>query len=197
MISALLWLLAALVALILLAVSVPLRLRLQAHTEPHPVVRLQGSALGLPYFTFVDSSRGGDEPVEAREPKKEAGKRGHGAEAEKKEKAKKKEKKGGWSRPPRGVVDLMREVLACIRVVRLWATGAFGLDDPADTGTVFGLLTPLIYATRGGAVRLDVRPVFDGVHASGDLDAIVELRLIELVPPAARFGWRNVRVRFA
>ena len=70
------------------------------------------------------------------------------------------------------------------------------MGDPAETGLVFGLLTPLIYGARSDTVRLDVRPDFDRLCAEGHLDAIVQITPVRLVPVALRFGWANLKRQF-
>jgi len=184
----LLSILATIVVLLIIAVSVPLRLRLQAHSEPSPAVRLQGTVRGLPYLTFLDSEKTGGTPGQTADKEEKATRA-----TEQKPDKHSKNQRG----VPRGVLRLVRDVLARIRIVGLRASGTFGLADPADTGIAFGLLTPLIYGTRSGTVQFDVRPDFDRACASGTLDAIVEVQLISFVPPAVRFGWRNMRERWA
>ena len=101
-------------------------------------------------------------------------------------------------RPPlgrilRAVPDLASGVLRVLRIEHLWLEGRFGLEDPADTGTAWGMVAPVLYAMQGaapGRVSVALSPDFDGAH----LDAAAEARLIvrpaRLIAPAAAFAWR-------
>ena len=81
-------------------------------------------------------------------------------------------------------------LLRCVQIEDLTVDAEFGLGDPAETGQIYGFLTPLIYgcgALPGG--RLSIRPVFDRACLSGTADLRLSLTPIALVAPLARFGW--------
>lgn len=187
-----LWVVAAIAILVVVAISLPYRLRVRANSAPEAVLLVQGTVSVAPWFTLVDSRKASDAEShdEAGEPDEGEADETAGKGEPKKDR---KRKKGGI---PAGIPAAVRGVLREIRIVRLWANGAFGLGDPADTGLVYGLLTPLIYGARGNAVRLNVRPDFDRLCAEGDLDAIVQVTPVRLVPVAARFAWANLQRRF-
>jgi hypothetical protein len=88
---------------------------------------------------------------------------------------------------------LIRGILSSVRLDRLTLAGRIGLDDPADTGQVWGLLVPLIQILRGPRRRIDLAPDFSGpcldLEATGEI-AILPLRLIRA---GAIFAWTNRR----
>lgn len=91
------------------------------------------------------------------------------------------------SAAPKLVADVLRVVI----VEEAVADFEVGLEDPADTGMLLGWLNAARYAAASrSAVRLDIRPVFDGAHFQGSLFAALRLRPIALLPPMARFAWR-------
>ncbi len=102
-------------------------------------------------------------------------------------------------------IDWIRELLAVIgrmirafRVVHIYAEGSFGFDDPADTGVLYGYLSPLVYAGTGlPDVTLDLRPDFERAGLRGNLDALLEVTPIFLLLPAMNVGWRVIRARYA
>ena len=82
---------------------------------------------------------------------------------------------------------LVASLLRLIHFERLRAEAVFGLGDPADTGQIFGLLTPVIYGT-GSCIRLE--PVFDGPCLEGFCEATFRVRPIALALPLLRFVWQ-------
>ena len=67
---------------------------------------------------------------------------------------------------------------------------SFGCADPADTGEIFGLMTPFIYGTSGlSGVDMRLEPVFGEVGLRGRASLDLSFVPIALLPPAARFGW--------
>lgn len=91
----------------------------------------------------------------------------------------------------RATPDLVRGVLRAVRVERLRVDGAFGLADPADTGQLFGLLCPLLYALPPSPRReITLRPVFEGPSLTGEAEGRVGVTLAPALGAALRFGWR-------
>lgn len=78
------------------------------------------------------------------------------------------------------------DALRAVRIERLRLRARFGLDDPAETGTVFGLLCPLIYA---GPADLELEPDFTGLVFDGEGEVVLAVPPIRLLLP----GWRLVR----
>lgn len=85
------------------------------------------------------------------------------------------------------LLALLAEVPDALRLIEARGDLTFGLDDPADTGTAFGLLTPLVYGVPSGEpYGLTVTPVFDGPYLAGDVTATVRIHVL-------RFAWIAIR----
>lgn len=98
-----------------------------------------------------------------------------------------------WPAGPEVVGDAV-DLLRCIHLRSAKVSAQFGCHDPADTGHLYGLLTPVIYGAGGAAaVDLDVAPVFDRECLEGMASIDVSVRPIALVPPAARLAWHLSR----
>lgn len=81
----------------------------------------------------------------------------------------------------RGLADLVPALLAAFSFDRLRLSGTFGLSDPADTGTLWGLLAPFVHTIGAPDGRIDIAPDFTGpcldLEGAGDL-VIRPVRLI-------------------
>lgn len=110
-------------------------------------------------------------------------------------KVKKKRKTG--ARTPATLsafTGLIRDALGAIELRQLSMRAVIGLGDPAETGQLYGMLTPLQYGPwRAGVVS--VSPDFDRAHLSGELSATLRVTPIALALPLARFGWQMGRAR--
>jgi hypothetical protein len=91
-----------------------------------------------------------------------------------------------WSR----VARLLRSLYARLRVSNFTMDCVFGLDDPADTGTLFGAVAPLLatVAARSPATCV-VIPVFDGARLELRLAGAACAVPLRLMGPLAAFGW--------
>ena len=86
--------------------------------------------------------------------------------------------------------DLLIGLLRAIHVEQLIIDADIGFKDPADTGQVYGALTPLIWAIPPTSrFSVNVRPDFDQSTFSGRLDTTLSFVPVAFVPPIARFGW--------
>ncbi len=86
---------------------------------------------------------------------------------------------------------LLADLLKPIHIERLAIDADIGFDDPADTGQLYGLLSPLIHSRLpSSAVSIAVRPDFSGSRISGEAIAEVSFIPVAFLPPAVRFGWR-------
>lgn len=187
MLAVLFWLLAGLLLLVLLVLALPVRLVLAARSAPYPHARLTARPLaGLsPPLPLFDSNwlKGEDEEEE-----------GEPAPKETNEDEKKKRRGSGASRMLRVIKAgprFLHGVFTALRFEHLAGEAEFGLPDPADTGQLYGLMTPLLYTSPlGRHSALAIRPRFEGAALGGWLEAHVRLTPLALAPPAAGFAWR-------
>lgn len=171
--AALVWIVAALVAVLLAVLLLPWHVRVRGTTAPLDLrvhLRLLGGyAPGIPIPLKAASDRG----------------------TPRKDKTRKRRRKK--RRRPRGLRDLVLGLLAAFRLRRLRLTGRIGLSDPADTGIVWGLLTPFVYTLRGPGRRIDIAPDFSGpcldLRGAGDL----VIRPTRLLRAGLAFAWANRR----
>ncbi len=166
----LLWLGVAVLALVILLVTLPIRIMASWQSEPAKQATILLRPFGgiSPPIKVYDSTR----------KQKRAGR-----------KARKPKKKG---RALRGnvlaeAVRLLRNVLGAFHFEALHLQVEFGLGDPAETGQLFGQLCPVIYGS-GADVRLV--PNFDKICLHGRALARVRVRPIAVVWPFVGFGWR-------
>ena len=105
----------------------------------------------------------------------------------------------------RRVVRLAWRLCRQIRFQGFHAHAAFGLDDPADTGVVYGVLSPLLVMARTRGLDIDCRPMFLESGVRGTLSGTFHVRPLPVVgslvaflvsPPvlrAVRAAWRARR----
>lgn len=155
----------------------------------HLRVRVRLLAPLLPWWSLVDTARAPSRGAggRARKPASRPGKRG-----------KHRPQRGAArnqvrvSRMAGAAPRLLRGLLGAVRIERLRLDARFGLEDPATTGEIFGLLTPLVYGAGGlaptpGALRLV--PVFDRECLEGRIELVLSLVPMRWVAPLLRFGW--------
>jgi len=68
-----------------------------------------------------------------------------------------------------------------IRVRELQARAAFGFDDPADTGMVYGCLSPFLVMAGARGLRVECRPMFLESGLRGVLRATVDVRPLAVI----------------
>jgi hypothetical protein len=113
----------------------------------------------------------------------------------KKERKRKKTKHGpSRSYDPRkifhAVLQLMSEFAGKFHVEKIALDIRYGLEDPAETGQIFGALVPFIYGThQSQQFNLNIEPVFDHIEFSGRAALDVSLTPARLIPPLVRIGW--------
>jgi hypothetical protein len=83
-----------------------------------------------------------------------------------------RKKRRKWTRKPHGIATsamrLIADLIQCVRLNAASVDLTFGLTDPSETGQVFGMMTPLIYAPSGrDRVHFNVEPVFDRAMMRG------------------------------
>ena len=103
----------------------------------------------------------------------------------------------------RGVLRFLRDMARCVRFVSLHVAGRFGLDNPCDTGRLWGTFCAFTGFLHGAErVRLRVEPDFD--EAVFELDGRGEIRIIPvtlflpfirfiLAPATLRAAWSASR----
>lgn len=192
MLAVALWIVAALVAALVAAVMLPVRVRLRAHTAPGASLRVDFRPLaGLtPWIRVFDSAR--RRPPPARSPVRSDSAR------PKRVKVRRCRRRVSMRRMIRAAPDLGLGLLRVFRIERLRLEGTLGLGDPADTGTIWGIIAPAICAAEnalGGRVHLALRPDFERVRLHGSVDGEIQVVLARAIPPVARFGWALLRSR--
>lgn len=166
--------LAALLVVVVVLAGTPVKLTLSARTDPQYRVRITARGIGgmMPSILVYDSTR---------------------AKRERKSKPERKRRKPSRRSQglrlvravPRLVIDLLRP----IRLERLDVDADVGLEDPADTGMLFGLLQPLRHLPPLSKASIAVRPDFTRSVASGSVDAGISFVPAAFIPPGARFVW--------
>ena len=90
---------------------------------------------------------------------------------------------GSLRRTARLVVTLFRQV----RFEEICVHTMFGLEDPADTGMVYGFLTPVLAAARARRLDVDCRPMFTETGWKGSVRATIRVRPLSLLAVLAVF----------
>lgn len=93
------------------------------------------------------------------------------------------------------VVRLVRDLTRQVKCERFYVDGKFGLDDPADTGVVFGALAPLLIAARASGLQVLCRPMFDESGLQGACELTVRTTPIFLLGVLVAFLCSPVVVR--
>ncbi len=180
-------LLSALAFLLLSAIAVlasPIKFRLFLRTAPAFRFTVGMRLLGglTPTIPVVDSARQRSKKQKPKPKRK----------AVEEEPAKGKQRSFGnmqrtLASAPRLVTDLLRP----IHIERLAVDGALGLDDPADTGQLFGVIQAVQHGLpQSETVSVALHPVFTGPHASAEVEARLKFIPLAFVPPGVRFAWR-------
>ena len=63
----------------------------------------------------------------------------------------------------------------------------FGLEDPADTGIVYGFLTPLLVVARTRGLDVDCRPMFPERGWKASVNATIRVRPLSVLAARAAF----------
>jgi hypothetical protein len=64
---------------------------------------------------------------------------------------------------------------------------AFGFDNPADTGIVYGLLSPMLMFATALGLNLECRPMFEESGVRGVVSAQVQVRPLSVAGPLIAF----------
>lgn len=186
-----LWVLLALAGGLLLIVAIvvatPAHLRLVAEVGEHSGFRAEVRTLwGLSPRLKLEGGGGGAASERPRRRRRRAKRKRTG------------KKRGGMSaervlRVLNAVPEALSTALRRVRIDRLRLRAVFGFDDPADTGQVFGLLTPLVYGLPWERVDIGVEPDFDGRRFDGSAEISLHFTPIAVAWPVLRLGmmvWR-------
>jgi len=171
----LLWLGVVLLAGTFLVVVLPIRVLCTWQSDPakRAIVQLRPFGGAFPAIRVYDSTR-----KDAGKPEKSAKKR--------------ETRRGGRGLRLRritvaDVTELFDRLIHAFQIEELHGVAEFGVGDPAETGQIYGQLTPLVYSTGS---RLQLRPNFTEACLRGD--ALLQFRVSPagLIWPLVRFGWR-------
>lgn len=89
------------------------------------------------------------------------------------------------------VPDILAGLIRPVRLEHLAGRAEIGLADPADTGRLYGYLTPVLYGLPHSAPdTIQITPRFDGPHAEGHVEVRLRVVLAAWIPPGLRFGWQ-------
>lgn len=91
----------------------------------------------------------------------------------------------------RAAPRFLAKIAARVKIDAINANISFGLPNPADTGVVYGALSPvllLLNATPG--FHISLRPDFRDSTLGGSGRIAVRFTPIALAPPMLGFGWR-------
>lgn len=173
-----LWALAACLMLLALALATPIVFLFDASFGARMRGRLRIRPLGglIPAIPVFDSTKPAPPPGTRPEKKRRPRKRRHG-------------------RRPRprmlaALPDLIGDLLATVHVEDLSLDLDVGTGDPADTGLLYGRLTPVLYgAWPRTAGHVEIRPDFTCARLDGTAAARVRFTPAAVLPPALRFAW--------
>lgn len=178
----LLWMLVALVALVLLLMSLPihLRLRIVADTDVSTLLEIRVLSGSLPALWSGDPT--GATARYARRGKKAARHR-----TTPKARQKLSARRRRWAIAGiRALPEILAGTIRGVHLDRILLHCRFGLDDPAETGSLFGRICPVLYGVPIPNADLRVVPDFDGETLSGQADVA-----LHAIP--ARLAWPAIR----
>jgi hypothetical protein len=92
-----------------------------------------------------------------------------------------------------GRVDFAFAIVRAVRFGSLRLSGRFGLDDPADTGILWGRLAPFVYTLSGPNRRIELSPDFAGPCLDLEGAARVVVSPWRLLRAGLAFGRANMR----
>lgn len=175
-IAFILWLLAAVLLVLLLVISTPLRIELRAIAEE----TFRFSIAVRPFGRFGPRVSLSDRPSGSRK----------SANATSRKAVNRALRRPAAPRMFRAVARLLTDILYRVRIRGVSLDMRFGVGDPGETGQIFGLMAPLIYGLSGvPRANIAIEPVFDRIILNGRATVDVSLVPALLLPPFARFFW--------
>ncbi len=88
----------------------------------------------------------------------------------------------------------LRSLLARVESRRFAAACAFGCDDPADTGRLYGAIVPWVTAL-GAASDVSVSPIFTGPRFTASFAGEIRVVPLALIGPLVALGALALRLR--
>ncbi len=175
----LLWVLAALVAVLLAMLAAPLRVEFRASAGEvlrySVALRLFGSV--GPRVSVADSDTPKRRKASSFRKKSARSRSG-------------RRRRGDPKRIAGAAFRLISDIFDRIHIDKAAVDLRFGAQDPAETGEIYGALTPVIYGTCGSRMlQINVQPVFDHPVLDGRAALNLTLTPARLIPPILRFGW--------
>ncbi len=173
--SILLWLLLGLVAVFVLLIALPLHLQVRVQSDTGTRAQVTAKPFGGAFIPLriYDSQR-------KAKPKRET----------KKPKAKRKTRGALTRLDPSAITTLPQtagRILRTVHITDLDIDGEFGTGDPAETGQIYGQLTPILY---GSGLNIRLRPNFDLACLRGTLRAHISVIPIAFAWPMVGLLWR-------
>lgn len=175
----LLWVVVGLVVILLALLFTPIRLRVFLRSSPQLAYRVDAKVFGgvSPSIPIVDSAR--PRKPKTKRPKKQQAKR---------------QRKSRFLRRTNilsAVSELLFGLLEAFHFQYCYIDLEFGMNDPADTGKIYGFLTPFPYCGCSPQdVSFSVQPNFEQACFVGEVDASVRVTAATLLWPVIRFGWK-------
>jgi len=172
-----------LVGLVLAVVAIlctPVRISAQLDSEGRPLLRIRITILGglFPVFSTKHSRVDAD----ATKPKR--------ASARKRRKSARRNMIAYVPHIARAAPRFISAIVRRIKLEAMSADVSFGLPDPADTGVLYGALTPIaLLLGRAKATSVTLRPDFAETVFKGHGHLAARFTPIALAPPALAFGW--------
>jgi hypothetical protein len=86
-----------------------------------------------------------------------------------------------------GVVRLALALLRRVKVERIQLDALFGFENPADTGFVYGCLSPVLVIADVRGLNIRCRPMFLEAGVRGAFRATIQVRPLSIVGPMIAF----------
>jgi len=171
--SFLLWGIVVILAAIGIVICTPVKIRAGFDTEHKPPVRFNMTVLGG-LLTISTSSTKAKKDKKLRKPAKSS----------------KLNIKKYLPSMLQALPNLIRRLLACIKIESLRGNMKFGFPDPADTGQIYGITYPLIYRLNSQAKNeVIISPNYERACISGAGSFTARFLPITLLLPMLNFGW--------
>jgi hypothetical protein len=191
-VNLLLWVSVVLVVALAALLLMPVRVSAAVQTAPQLTYQVDVRLLGhwTPRIPLLDSARPRKPDGKARE-KRAPHRVAQPVSGKKTAVRKRRLSRECGARMVPALPRLLAEVARSVQWESFHLDAEFGLGDPADTGQMYGCITPLQYGVPWPpSVSIALRPNFERVCLGGELQATLRLRLAALLAPAARFAWR-------